>query len=276
MANNIQLDVYNGIEASVNAYIFSDSQSIILVDCLRNSKEAKNLAGFIKNQNKPLTHILITHGHPDHYLGMNVMKQEFPNARIVVTKQEIKNDIIGFSNWMESVGWLENEPGMKPKTTERQNGFDYENEIEVLNARTLRLAEGAVLELNSDYMAAECDHLTTIYSKELNAFFANDFCYNAVHIWLAVDKKNIVYWKTQLDQFKKDLAILNPKIYPGHGKPSNISLFDEVKKYIEDFESTVTKSKTRSEAMKAMQDLYPNHQQADFLLFHSINALLPE
>jgi len=97
MANNIQLNIYHGIEASVNAYIFSDSKSIILVDCLRNSKEAKLLADLIKKQNKPLTYILITHGHPDHYLGMNVLKAEFRNAKIVVTKQEIKNDIMTFS-----------------------------------------------------------------------------------------------------------------------------------------------------------------------------------
>jgi len=32
-----------------------------------------------------------------------------------------------------------------------------------------------------------------------------------------------------IEQFKKDLATLNPKIYPGHGKPSDISLLDEVK-----------------------------------------------
>ena len=47
MAKNIQLDVYTGVEASVNAYLFSDNQSMILVDCLRNSKEANNLANFI-------------------------------------------------------------------------------------------------------------------------------------------------------------------------------------------------------------------------------------
>src|ERR1044071_7334815 len=100
MASTIQLDVYHGIEATVNAFIFFDNRSMILVDCLRNSGEAKILADVIKKHNKPLTHILITHGHPDHYLGMNVMKQKFPNTRIVVTTQEIKNDIISFSTWM--------------------------------------------------------------------------------------------------------------------------------------------------------------------------------
>jgi glyoxylase-like metal-dependent hydrolase (beta-lactamase superfamily II) len=275
MTKNIQLDVYNGIEASVNAYIFSDSRSMILVDCLRNSKEAHLLADLLKKRNKPLTHILITHGHPDHFLGLNVLKQEFPNAKIVVTKQEIKNDIIGFSNWMEGMGWLETEPAMKPKNGENESGFDYENNIEVLNSRTLALAEGSILELNSDYLPSECEHLTTIYSKDLNAFFPNDFCYNGVHLWLAVDKKNIAYWKTQLGQFKKELSAKNPIIYPGHGKPSDLSLFDEVKNYIENFEKTVSKFKTRAEAMKKMQELYPHHQQADFLLFHSVNAFIP-
>ena len=94
-------------------------------------------------------------------------------------------------------------------------------------------------------------------------------------MWLAVDKKNIAYWKTQLDQFKKELIARDPVIYPGHGKPSDISLFNEVKNYIENFEKTVSKFKTRAEAMKKMQELYPHHQQADFLLFHSVNAFIP-
>jgi glyoxylase-like metal-dependent hydrolase (beta-lactamase superfamily II) len=276
MAHNIQLTVFNGIEASVNAYLFSDTKSIILVDCLRNSEEAKRLAGVIKSHSKPLTCILITHGHPDHYLGLNVMKQEFPDARIVVTKKEIKDDIINFSAWMETVGWLEKEPAMKPKTTDNEDGFDYQNTIEVLNAKTLALAEGAELDLNSDYSPAECEHLTTIQSKDLNAFFTSDFCYHGVHMWLAVPQENISYWKKQLLQFKKDLSAENPTIYPGHGKQADISLFDEVKKYIEDFEATVASSETRFEAMDKMKSLYPQYREAEFLLFNSINALIPE
>jgi glyoxylase-like metal-dependent hydrolase (beta-lactamase superfamily II) len=276
MAKNLQLDVYHGKEASVNVYLFSDDQSMIVVDCLRNSEEAAHLAHRIKSHKKPVTHILITHGHPDHFLGMNVLKQQFPEARIVVSCPEIKNDITGFAAWMESVGWLEAEPAMKPKTASNENGFDYETNIEVLNANTLSLAEGAVLELNSNYAASECEHLTTIYSKDLNAFFPNDFCYHGVHLWLAIDAKNRDYWKTQLMEFKKQWQEQNPKIYPGHGSPGTVEMFDEVRKYIEDFEATIKASKTRTEAMEKMKELYPNHQQAHFLLFHSVNALIPE
>jgi glyoxylase-like metal-dependent hydrolase (beta-lactamase superfamily II) len=273
---HIELQAYHGVEATVNAYIFSDNKDIILVDCLRNSEEAGQLAAVIKKQNKPLSHILITHGHPDHYLGMRTIKNEFPDARIVVTTQEIKNDIIGFSGWMENVGWLEKEPAMKPKSPANPNGFDYENEINVLSASELQLAEGAVLELDSKYEAAECDHLTTIYSKDLNVFLANDFIYHGVHPWLAIDKKNIAYWKTQLGRFKSLFAGSKPTIYPGHGQPATVEVFDSMKKYIEDFEATVAACKTRQEAMETMKSLYPEHKQADFLLLYSVNAFISE
>jgi glyoxylase-like metal-dependent hydrolase (beta-lactamase superfamily II) len=276
MKNHLSLEVYHGIEASVNAYFFYDNDTAVLVDCLRNSEEAKRLAGFIKSKGRRLTHVLITHGHPDHYIGMNIMKREFPDTKIVVTRQEIKNDITGFSAWMESVGWLEKEPAMKPKSELNPAGFDYENNIDILKAKEIKLGDGATLELNSDYAGAECEHLTTIYSKDLNAFFTGDFCYNQVHMWLAVDKKNITYWKSQLDQFKKEWSPVQPQIYPGHGVATDVTLFDDVKKYIENFEETIAISKNRNDAMERMKAIYPDYKEADFLLFNSINALIPE
>ncbi len=274
MTNKLKLQVYHGVEASVNAYIFSDGQSTVLVDCLRNSAEARLLAQKIKEEGKLFTHILITHGHPDHYTGMNVLKQEFPDVKIVVNTQEIKNDIIGFSSWMESVGWLEKEPALKPKSESNPLGFDYQELIEVLERNELRLVEGSILELNSNYSSAECAHLTTIYSEDLNAFFANDFCYNVVHPWLAIEKQSIANWKNQLAEFSKTLAFVDPAVYPGHGQPGTIAMFDEMAKYITDFEEVVANATSRSEAMEKMQSLYPEYAQADFLLVYSVNEFV--
>lgn len=276
MKNEINLNIYHGVEANVNSYLFTDSNSAILVDALRNSEEAKKLANFVKEKSNKLTHILITHGHADHYIGLSVLKNEFPNAKIVVTKREVKDNIINFSKFMEPIGWLDAEPTMKIKSDKNPNGFDYENNIEVLSNKELRLTNGATLKLNSDYNSAECEHLTTIFSQDLNAFFTGDFCYNKVHPWLAIDRKSMTNWKNQLSAFMTQFSVLNPKIYPGHGAPTDISLFEEVKKYIENFEKTIDNSQSRVQAMEKMKSLYPDYLQADFLLLNSVNAAIKE
>ena len=154
---NLQVEVFKGKEASVNSYIFNNGHSIVVMDLLRNSKEALDLAKFVKAKNLPVTHLLISHGHPDHYIGMEVLSKEFPAASIVVATENIKNDIIGFSNWMDSIGWLEGEPELKPLSEKNPSGFDYKNKIQSLETNELKLQGGGSLEIKTQYLAAEAE-----------------------------------------------------------------------------------------------------------------------
>jgi len=271
--NNLTVEVFKGKEASVNSYLFNNGTSLMVVDVLRNSEEAREWAQSIKTKKLPLTHILITHGHPDHYIGMDIFKKEFPNTRIVVARPEVKQDIIGFSHWMESVGWLEGEPNLKPKSEKNPSGFDYENQIEILPTSTFTLEGGGTLEIRSDYKSAEAEHLTTVFSKDLNALFTSDFCYNGVHLWLGqgVDHEHVAHWKSELQEFKKQYADTDLTIYPGHGSPSKTHLFEMVLGYIADFEATIARSGTKEEAIAHMKALYPTWEQADFLLAYSVD-----
>lgn len=270
---NLKVEVFKGQEASVNSYLFSNGESILVMDVLRNSQEAGLLAQKIKSKGLPLTHILITHGHPDHYIGMDCLKKEFPEAQIVVSRSEIKQDIINFSHWMESIGWLDQEPHLKPKSAKHPEGFDYENLIEVLDEDRFTLVGGGTLELNNHYLPAEAEHLTTVYSKDLNAFFTSDFCYNGVHLWLGqgVDTTHIANWKSQLESFKARFQNTEVVIYPGHGAAADVQLFDLVLRYIADFERTIAKATSKEAAISSMKALYPDWEQADFLLAYSVD-----
>ncbi|MEM6525514.1 MAG: MBL fold metallo-hydrolase [Bacteroidota bacterium] len=272
-SESLNVEVFKGEEASVNSYIFSNDQSIMVMDVLRNSKEAGSLAQLIKSKGLPLTHILITHGHPDHYIGMDCLKKEFPDAKIVVSRPEIKHDIIGFSKWMESIGWLDSEPHLKPKSEKNPRGFDYENLIEVLDENNFTLEGGGTLELKNDYHPAEAEHLTTVYSEDLRAFFTSDFCYHRVHLWLGqgVDPTHIANWKSQLETFKARYQNTSLKIYPGHGESTDVKIFDVVLKYISDFETTIENAKSKKEAVAKMKALYPDWEQSDFLLAYSVD-----
>jgi glyoxylase-like metal-dependent hydrolase (beta-lactamase superfamily II) len=269
---SIAVSVYAAEEADVNAFVLADPKGTFIIDCTRNSNEAKKAADLARSKGKTPKLMLITHGHPDHYMGMAQMKKEFPGLRIVVANRGIKDDIISFSNWMESVGWLENEPEMKPKSEKHPGGFDYQKEIEVLNARQIQLPGGAILELKSHYAPTEAPHETTVYSNDLNAVFVSDLAYNQVHLWMGigVPTENVANWKQALSELEATYAGLNAKVYPGHGQPTDVSVFAEVRKYIDVLLQVVSETKTEDEAKTKMVALYPTYRNADFLLVQSI------
>ena len=84
---SIAVSVYAAEEADVNAFILADPKGTFIIDCTRNSNEAKKVADLARSKGKTPKLMLITHGHPDHYMGMAQMKKEFPGLRIVVANR---------------------------------------------------------------------------------------------------------------------------------------------------------------------------------------------
>lgn len=269
----VSVDIFEGETATVNSYLFSNGKSLVVMDVQRSTAEAKKLAEMIKNKGLPLTHILISHGHPDHYTGMSWLLTQFPKAKIVVANEDIKKDILGFSAWMESVGWLDAEPLLKPKSEKQPNGFDYSKNIHVLPNNTLTMNGGGELTLSTHYSPAEAEHVTTVFVDDLNGFFTSDLGYNKVHLWMGqgVTKKHVANWRAQLNTFKSEYAQRNPKVYPGHGKPAGIKLFGTLVTYIDDFNHITSTVKSKEEAMRKMKALYPDYKEAGFLLKYSID-----
>ena len=163
--NKISVDVFKGKVATVNSFIFSNGKTLIVMDAQRATSEAKKLAKVIRAKKLPLSYILVSHGHPDHYIGMDWLLKAFPKANVVVANEEIKKDIIQFSTWMEGVGWLDAEPTLKPKSAKNPDGFDYENKIEVLSGDALAFPGGGSLRLDTRYQPAESEHVSMSAAK---------------------------------------------------------------------------------------------------------------
>jgi glyoxylase-like metal-dependent hydrolase (beta-lactamase superfamily II) len=272
----LQVDIYEGAFASVNSFIFSNGHSLVVLDTQRKTAEARKLANIIKSKHLPLTTILISHGHTDHFTGMAWLHHEFPAARIVVANEAIKRDIKAYAIYMDSGGQTGSEPALapalKPKSATNPTGFDYEHEIEVLRSPFLTLDGGGTLELATDYPPTEAPHMTTVYSKDLNALFLADFGYNKVHLWMGDDitLERVAAWRAELLKIKARYAKRNPTVYPGHGDPTDMSLFDSMVRYIDDYTRVVAHAESREAAMREMQRLYPDYAQADFFLKYSV------
>jgi glyoxylase-like metal-dependent hydrolase (beta-lactamase superfamily II) len=275
-ANHLEVQVFKGEFATVNSFIFSNGKSIVVMDVQRKTYEAQKLADIVKAKRLPLTHVLISHGHTDHFTGMDWFHKEFPAARIVVATEDIKRDIKAYAIYMDSGGETGAEPALEPELRPRSqanpNGFDYDNTIQVLPGNTLTLDGGGTLEITTDYKPAEAPHMATVYSKDLNALFLSDFGYNKVHLWMGDDitRQRIANWRENLARIKAQYAVRNPKVYPGHGDPADMKLFDTLIQYIDDFTRVTSEAKSRQEAMDAMMKLYPDYRQADFFLKYSV------
>lgn len=71
-----------------NSYILTDlddSASCIMVDCPDGNADALS---FIRENGLRLTHILLTHGHFDHVLGLPHVKDEWPEAEIWMSRSD--------------------------------------------------------------------------------------------------------------------------------------------------------------------------------------------
>ncbi|MBS0580678.1 MAG: MBL fold metallo-hydrolase [Proteobacteria bacterium] len=251
---------------------------MVLIDAQRKSREAQKLAELIRSKHQRLTHILITHGHTDHFTGIALLHSQFPQARIVVATEAIKRDIKEYAIYMDRGGATGAEPALepalKPRSSENPEGFDYEGIIQVLGSDTLELDGGGLLELDSGHPPTEAMHMTTVYIRSLNALFLSDLGYNHVHLWLGddIDTARMLAWKAELLRLKAVYAPQDPRIYPGHGDPTDASVFDADVRYLDDFMRIAAGAHAAAELITEMRTLYPDYREADFFLKYSAEA----
>ena len=67
----------------VNSTMISGERDMVVIDPQFSLSEAHKLAAEILESKKRLTTVYATHAHPDHLFGFAVLKQAFPEAKIV-------------------------------------------------------------------------------------------------------------------------------------------------------------------------------------------------
>lgn len=84
---NLKLQVYNAAESNfgVASVIISGAKETILIDAQFTLADAEIVAKQIKESEKKLTKIYISHGDPDFYFGTEVFKKYFPEVTTYAT-----------------------------------------------------------------------------------------------------------------------------------------------------------------------------------------------
>jgi len=229
----------------VNSTLIIGQRDILLIDPQFSLSEAHKLAAEILETQKNLATIYTTHAHPDHLFGLAVLKQAFPNAKIVALPATVNAARTGWPArqkfWFPVYG--ANIPGPEPVLPEE------------LSTPVLTL-EGEEFPVTGGVQGADGPGNSFVYVPSLGAVITGDIVFDHVYFGVPRDAARENWLKT-IDQ----LAALKPSIViPGHEGPGatrDWRAIDFMKKYIADWDANVARSKTPADMRANVLKQYP-------------------
>ena len=79
------------IEVWSNSYLISGQNEAILFDVFVLRDDTAALVEKIKATGKTLTRVFLSHAHPDHFMGTEVIVDHFPDVQAISTPATIAN-----------------------------------------------------------------------------------------------------------------------------------------------------------------------------------------
>jgi glyoxylase-like metal-dependent hydrolase (beta-lactamase superfamily II) len=224
--------------------IFGENDAV-LVDTLTTVAEAEALADWVALHHRNLTTIYITHGHIDHYAGLSVLLQRFPDARAIATPKSValmQKQTPRLSSYRKL--W----PGLLPATITLPEPYD--DDAFTLEGHELRIIEQG---------RTDAVDTTSLYVPSIDLVVAGDVVYNECHMFVAdTTPESRASWIAALDR----LAAMNPRIVvAGHkkpGAPDTPVAIEATKRYLNDFGRLQQSTSSDRELYDAMTELYPD------------------
>jgi glyoxylase-like metal-dependent hydrolase (beta-lactamase superfamily II) len=227
---------------AVDSHLIFGATEAILVDGQFFSAGAQKVVDMVKATGKNLTTVFLTHAHPDHYVGMDVIKTAFPNAKFVTTQ-------------MVLVDYTTKAPGTFAFLKGMLGGAipDKIVTFEAVGGTTLTV-DGQTINIIDIPDAGESEKAAILEIPDQKAVFAGDLVYNKVHLWLA---------ECQSDGWKKNLDALAAKgyttYYPGHGPKATAAVVAEDKAYIDGALPILMNAATSDDAQAQLKAKFPDY-----------------
>jgi glyoxylase-like metal-dependent hydrolase (beta-lactamase superfamily II) len=230
----------------VNATLITGDKEAVLIDAAFTRSDAHRLVAAVLESGKTLTTVYVTHGHPDHYFGAEVIKQAFPKVKIVAlpeTVAQIKKTAAGkVKQWGPLYGANLTDKPVIP---------------EALKGKTLSV-DGETLEIVGPVQGDD-EHNTYVWIPGSKTLITGDIAFNGVHVWTAEGKAP---QRKAWGEVLAKLEALQPSVViPGHQKgdaKDDASALSFTKAYLATFEDAVSASKSSDEVQTKVKAKFPD------------------
>jgi glyoxylase-like metal-dependent hydrolase (beta-lactamase superfamily II) len=232
----------------ISSTLISGERDAVLVDTFITVEQNRALVEWIAASGKNLTTIYATHGHGDHFFGVNTIRKRFPNARFVATRDVITIMREQASSPVLESFWKSRFPGQIDSTLVI---------AEELAGTVIELEGGELVSIPLGH--TDTDNTTCLHVPSIGLVVAGDAVYNDVHVYLAestADSRK--EWLAALDTIES----LKPgAVVAGHKRPGvadTPNIVGETRQYISDFDRIAADTQTAQGLYNQMLALYPN------------------
>lgn len=233
-----------------NTLVHNDKFAL-LVDTSITVEQNQELIEWIKEilGNKPLTHLFITHGHKDHYLGVPTLIDAFPDLKILATKGTVKQKKIHDDATADVWPSLFPDGQLDLRDTWSVSSLPISGEFDVLGTKfhAISLEHG------------DCAHASILHVPELNLVCAGDSVI-ATHLYLA-EANTLAKRKQWLEALDTIEALKPHVVIPGHMRAGQIPearfMIEDTRTYIKTWEQELARSSSSDELFENMRRRYP-------------------
>lgn len=255
---SVTIQQFTASEAGVwsNSYLVAGASEAILFDVFLLHGESAQLADKIERSGKRLKAVLISHAHPDHYSGLDVITERFPAARVCSTAAvvaDMKEDGPG------TFALLQGRLGPEAPTRLVVP--------EPLGDSVLHV-DGVKMEV-VEFGEAESKHTAALYIPAMRSLLSADLVYSKAHLYLA--ERHSDSWLARLDELEAFARDKVSTIYPGHGPAGDPNLIGQTRAYLRDFAAAVDRGDAAA-AEREMLVKYGDYHVKAFLSVFSIPA----
>ena len=271
----VYLHSYLGFNS--NSTLIYGERDAVLIDASQLLSDTHRMIADIIPMRKNLTHIYVSHFHPDHHFGLQVLKNAFPKAEIVALPSVVQDIIATSSDKIEL--WAIDRFG--------PDDIPLQTTIPTLMDEPRLILENEEI-LVSDNWEGDSVNNSVVWIPSIRVACATDVAFHDCHLWpIESNVERRVKWRDSIAQLREFDARI---VIPGHCDAEKIQLTEELQEnealtytecvewslqYLDNYEEVYNASKTGSEMVEKMTGLYPGVKAEDFAIHWQARLLFP-
>jgi glyoxylase-like metal-dependent hydrolase (beta-lactamase superfamily II) len=234
----------------------------VLVDSFLTVEQCNGLADAIAASGRTLRAIYVTHAHGDHFFGLKVLQDRFPDAKALATPEVVARMKLQITPEKLNGRWRKLFPNQISDVISIAEPLEG-NEIDLEGSKLVVVRLGHT----------DTDDSTCLHVPSIGLVVAGDAVYNGIHPFLIESNRQTrLEWIDALDAIdalKPSAVVAGHKIPGNDDSPKNV---EETRRYIRDFIRLNDATKTARELYDGMLALYPDRANPGSLWSSAIAA----